>query len=129
MGKLTLNDLLARKEQREAEKIEFKKVYVPSMEGELELKKLPLTRFLGLLDGLNEDMGAGEAMRAQLEVIYEFVPLFHNKELQDAYECVEPTEIVAKIFNDNLSEINLVLTEIFGFYGMDSGEIIDSVKN
>lgn len=126
--KLTLSDLLRRKAAKDSNK-EVKRVYVESMEGELELNKLPLAKFLDLLDGINESTGAGESLRIQMEIIYEFCPILHSKELQEAYECVEPTEIVSKIFDDNIGEIMTVIAAIFEMYGMETGDVIDDLKN
>lgn len=127
--KLTLDDLLKKKEQREKEKTEYKTVYVDSLGGELEVKKLPLSKFMTLIDDISENTGAGESLRIQMELIYECCPLLHNKELQEAYECTEPTDIVGKIFDDNLSDVMKVVGAIFEFYGMDSGDILGEVKN
>jgi hypothetical protein len=127
-NKVTLSDLLRRKEEKDR-KNEVARVYVESFGGELELNRLPLAKFLDLLDGVTEKTGAGESLRIQMEIIYESCPILHNKELQEAYDCVEPTEIVGKIFDDNIGEIMTVLGAIFEMYGMDSGDIIDDLKN
>lgn len=127
--KLTLSDLMKRKEQRERDKTEYKSVYVENLGGELEVKKLPLTKFLDLIDGINEDTGAGESLRVQMDMIYECCPLLHNAELQQAYDCTEPTDIVGKVFDDNLTDIMTVVAAIFEFYGMDSADIVGELKN
>ena len=126
--KLTLADLLRRKAEKDS-KNEVKRVYVESMGGELELKKLPLPKFLEMLDSVNENTGAGESLRIQMDIIYESCPILHNKELQEAYECVEPTDIVGRIFDDNIGEIMTVLGAIFEMYGMDSGDLVNELKN
>lgn len=127
--KLTLSELLAKKEQRDRDRVEYKSVYVENLGGELEIKKLPLPQFLDKIGDLNDDTGAGEAMRAQLDLIYDCCPVLHSKELQDAYDCIEPTDVVAKVFDDNFSDISLVTAAIFEMYGMDSSDIVGELKN
>ena len=41
----------------------------------------------------------------------------HDKQLQDKYNCAEPTDIVLKILNDNFDEITHIGTAILEFYG------------
>lgn len=127
--KLTLSDLLKKKEQRDKDRVEFKTVYVENLGGELEIKKLPLAQFMDMIGDINDNTGAGDSLRIQMELIYACCPLLHNKELQDAYECIEPTDIVGKVFDDNISDIMTVVGTIFEFYGMESGEIIGELKN
>lgn len=127
--KLTLADLLKKKEQRERDKVEYKSVFVENLGGELEVKKLPLADFLDLIGDINDQTGAGESLRIQMEMIYECCPLLHSKELQEAYDCVEPTDIVSKVFDDNLTDIMAVVAAIFEFYGMDSEDIVGELKN
>lgn len=127
--KLTLQDLMARKEQRARDSIEYKRVHVESLGGDLELKKIPLLKYLDLIGGMDENTSAGDALRSQIELIYECCPLLHNKELQEAYECVEPTDIVSKIFDDNFREIMMVGATISEFYGIDASEVMTELKN
>ena len=53
--KLTLEALIARHEQRDAEKLDFREIEVPALGGALMFKKLPLSVFLGLMDQQGEN--------------------------------------------------------------------------
>lgn len=127
--KLTLSDLLARKEQREKDQTEYKAVYVDCLDGELTLKKISLSRFLDMMGGIDEGTSPAEAMRAQAELIYQCCPLFQKKELQEAYECVEPTDVVFRVLDDNIMAISQLTAEIQSFYGMDLDDYADALKN
>jgi hypothetical protein len=127
--KLTLQDLLARKLQKDQDRTEYKSVYLENFGGELEIKKLPLPKFLGIIDEISENTSAGQSMRVQMDLIYECCPLLHNPELQQEYDCTEPTDIVGKVFDDNLTDIMTVVAAIFEFYGMNSEDIVGELKN
>ena len=61
------------------------------------------------------------------KIIYESVPVLKNKRLLQHYECVEPTDIVEKIFNDNAAAIGDFGRKILALYGLD--ELPDMLKN
>lgn len=127
--RLTLEALIAKKEQREKEKFEVHKVDIPSLDGYLQLEKIPLTRVASLMDGTG-----GESMTDNLafdiDLIYACCPMMRNKELQAAYEVKEPTDIVCALLGDNMGEINLIVTAILGMYGLDdTGTLKDAIKN
>ena len=54
--KLTLEALLAKKEQREAERFAVRRVEVPSLGGTLDLERIPLTRIAAMMDGIGGDL-------------------------------------------------------------------------
>lgn len=124
---LTLSDLIARKSQKE--KLSYKLVYVPGLEGELKLKKLPLIKFMGLLDGIDEESSSVDNMIKQIDLIYEHVPMFHNKQLQDEFECVEPTDVVLKVLDDDISSITVLVEEICALYGVNMEDLNSDLKN
>ncbi len=129
MGKVvSIADLLEQKEKRT--KVETATVYVESLGGELEIKKLPLATFMDLVAGVSENSSGQEILQAQYELIYSFCPVLHNLELQAAYECKVPSDIVGKVFNDNLDDINAVTTAIAELYGNKSlTQMEEELKN
>lgn len=92
----------------------------------LYLKRLPISRLCEIMD-MSEDDTMKAAMEMNCNIIYESVPLFQDKELQAAYGCIEPTEIVTKVMNENMSEIEKMCTFIMGGYGMT--DQVEKVKN
>lgn len=127
--RLTLEALIAKKEQREKEKFEVHKVEIPSLDGYLQLEKIPLTRVASLMDGTGGD-SMTDNLAFDIDLIYACCPMMRNKELQAAYEVKEPTDIVCALLGDNMGEINLIVTAILGMYGLDdTGTLKDAIKN
>jgi len=121
--KLTIDALIERKSKASAD---TKSVFVPGLDGELVIQKIPLQRMLNNLDGMNAN-SLKDSVDAQINLIYACVPMFRDKSLQEAYECREPSEIVCKVLNDNLGDIALLSGEIMAFYGLD--DATDDLKN
>ena len=127
--KLTLEALLAKKEQREAERFAVRRVEVPSLGGTLDLERIPLTRIAAMMDGIGGDSMV-DSLAFDAELIYACCPMMRNRELQAAYECAEPTDIVFRLLGDNMGEVNLMGSEILKMYGLDSGADLKTlVKN
>ena len=63
------------------------------------------------------------------ELIYMSVPLFQSQELQAAYECAEPTDIVPAVLENNLEAISELVTAITALYGLNNGVAITDLKN
>lgn len=120
--KLKITDIIKKKEEIQKS---FKEIEIPVLGGSLEIKKMALSEFLEMLDDFSEKTTTAEAVKMQVEIIYECIPLLHSSEIQEAFECAEPTDVVYKILNDDLSEIARIFNEILDFYGMAS----DDLKN
>lgn len=124
--KLTLEELVAKKEQRNQDKLIFKDVFIPSLGGCLTLKKLPVSRFVSLT-GRYDASDFEQAIDYQIALAYASCPMFQNKELQEAYEVGEPSEIVMAVLADDLGALSQLTDAITGFYGL--GEAEEEVKN
>ena len=128
LKKLTLSDLIARKEQREAGRIDYRDVKVEALDGTLTLKKLPLSQVLTMLDDQNENAGMKENLDFEVELIYKSCPMLQNKELQEAYGCQEPYDIVLRVLDDNVGALAELASAVLDFYGMGDS-IRDQLKN
>ena len=128
LKKLTLSDLIARKEQREAGRIDYRDVKVEALGGMLTLKKLPLSQVLTMLDDQNENAGMKENLDFEVELIYKSCPMLQNKELQEAYGCQEPYDIVLRVLDDNVGALAELASAVLDFYGMGDS-IRDQLKN
>lgn len=119
-NKLTLEDLLDRARQRDNDKIQIREYFSEELGGNIAVKKMPLRKLTAFLD--KADDGDSNAITSNLdmniELVYKSVPMLQNKELQAAYDCVEPYDIVTKVFNDNLGEIQDITNFIMSLYGM-----------
>ena len=128
LKKLTLSDLIARKEQREAGRTDYRDVKVEALDGTLTLKKLPLSQVLTMLDDQNENAGMKENLDFEVELIYKSCPMLQNKELQEAYGCQEPYDIVLRVLDDNVGALAELASAVLDFYGMGDS-IRDQLKN
>ena len=128
LKKLTLSDLIARKEQREAGRIDYRDVKVEALDGALTLKKLPLSQVLTMLDDQDENAGMKENLDFEVELIYKSCPMLQNKELQEAYGCQEPYDIVLRVLDDNVGALAELANAVLDFYGMGDS-IRDQLKN
>lgn len=127
--RLTLETLVAKAEQRKQDRYEIRQVEVPSLGGTLQLEKIPLTRIASMMDDLGDTSMAAN-LAFNVELIYACCPMMRNKQLQDAHEVAEPTDIVCAVLDDNMADINRIVAAILDMYGLaDATGIKDAVKN
>lgn len=126
--RLTLDDLIARKEQRKQATPSYKDVYIDMLGGNILVEKIPLRQLIGLLEGLDSD-SPQDALQAKIDIIYSCCPIMRKKELQDAYNCDVPNDIVCKLFHEKLGPINKLVVSIIDLYGMGDDKSIEEVKN
>lgn len=124
--KLALEDLMARAEQRAGDKKAYKQLYIEPLDGELTVEKIPLTRVLSMLDGVNSN-NMIDSLDFQVNLIYQCCPVLRNPELQGAYDCNEPTDIVCAVFEDKMDAISKAAEDILDFYGLADHK--EAVKN
>ena len=128
MKKATLEELIARSQQAQNDKLITKDIELKPLNLVLTVRKIPIARALRIIDS-NQGEGVIAKFELYKQLIYECVPLFQNEKLQQAYDCAEPTDIVAKVLQDNINLIGLVGDEICKFYGFDDGKAVDELKN
>ena len=118
MAKITLEKLL---EKKLADGFKSVDVELEGLGGTLTVVKQPLTTVIRLLDdGGADNESMAERMAKMAELIYTCVPIFRNKELQDKYECSEPYDVVFKVLDDNMGDIEALIDAIMGLYGMEN---------
>ena len=127
--KATLEALLARKQQAQAEKMQFVDIEVQKIGMSFTVQRQPLTRILSLLDRFADTEGLAEKFEMYKELIYNSVPLFQSKELQEAYAPAIPSDIVTMILNDDMTAIGQLGEGICALYGLDDGKAVDEIKN
>ena len=124
MAKATIEALLARKDK---DVLKTKEVHVPALDMDFVVEKKPLSVVAGFFDDMRADMSFSKSIEIYKELIYTCVPLFHDKKLQEAYNCAEPYDVVPAVFDDNVMAIQDLGNEILSLYGFD--ELIQQVKN
>ena len=87
------------------------------------VKRLPISRVLQITD-MGEETALG-GLETSKQLIYESIPMLQDKELQAAYNCVEPHDIVLAVFDDNLGEVEKLVEFINRQYGLT----IEDIKN
>lgn len=87
------------------------------------IKRLPVARIMAIMD-MEEETAAG-GLETSKQLVYESIPALQDKELQEAYGCVEPHDIVLGVFDDNLGEVGRMVDFINGQYGLT----VDDIKN
>lgn len=123
--KITLKELMARKEQMLESKKTPKRadLYVKSLDGTITIEEP--SRELAI-EAQGMDDGVGDVYMVYQSVVE---PPLKSKELQDAFSCVEPMEIVAKVFDHGeIPQIAVKCMELAG-YSPDSVKIVDETKN
>ena len=118
--KITLDELLRRKEQMLDGKKKKKTgtLYIKSLGGTITIESPDLARDA-------QDMDSGDAYMVYSCVIE---PNLKSKELQQAFGCVEPMEIVDKIFD--VGEIPQIAVECLKLAGyVDGVKAVDDIKN
>ena len=122
MSKLTIEDLLAQKDRRQDD---VKTVHLDGLGGELEVRRIPLVKFTDYMERTQKG-DAKATLEAQYEMIYACCPILPNEQLQEAYECKDPLDIVPKILRENIMDMNALVTAISSCYGVD---LDDDLKN
>ena len=87
------------------------------------VKRLPVARLMAIMD-MGEETAEG-GLETSKQLIYESIPAMQDKELQEAYGCVEPHDIVLGVFDDNLGEVEKLVEFINSQYGLT----VDDIKN
>jgi len=120
--KITLQELIRRKEQMlEAKKTPKKaELYIKSLDGviTIEAPTSALARDA-------QDMEAGDNF-----LVYQCVvdPCLKSKELQKAFECVEPMDIVEKLFDPGeIPQISVECLKLSGY--IDGVRAVEETKN
>lgn len=97
MGKLTISDLLAKKEQLKKKKSRTETLYVESLDAEIVIQEP--SRGLAL-EALEMAQDPTRSDLADIHMVYHCViePNLKDSELQKGFGCTEPTDIVSMIF-------------------------------
>lgn len=85
------------------------------------VKRLPVARLIAIMD-MGEETAEG-GLETSKQLIYESIPALQDKELQEAYGCIEPHDIVLGVFDDNLGEVERLVEFINSQYGLTVNDI------
>ena len=127
--RLTFDDILARKLQREQDKMKIMTIYIPSMGGELVFNSLPDHKILEILDE-NEDESKTENIETARKLIYMSCKDLQSPELHKLLEISDPLDVVRTVFTfKETSDIGTELLKFNGIVSDDDNKILSNVKN
>lgn len=119
--KITIKELIAKKDELKNKKDETKELYIKSLDANITIRKPDKAL---CMDAMDMGLKGGDEFMVYHSVID---PKLKDKDLQSAYECVSPMEIVEKVFE--IGEISLIAKECISLAGFtDSVKVIDEIK-
>ena len=124
--KRATKELLLERATKHKEENKYKDYPCDALGSTLIIRRLPLAQVCDIVDMVDGNT-ARENLDLYKELIYKSVPLFQDKDLLEAYNCVEPYDIVTAVFDDNLGAIGKLAEFILDLYGMQ--DAVDDVKN
>lgn len=124
----TKEALISRAQANRDKKKEYKEYYCKAIDANLLIKKLSITRVCEIMDMADDSTLAGD-LELSKQLIYESVPLLQDKEIQDAYGCAEPYDIVLAVMDDDIGELQRVSQTILSIYGLDELDLETEIKN
>ena len=131
MAKLNLEELVARATQSKADKFQVRMVEIDREGNTIQATKKDLRTVSKTLDMETET--TNDRFQAEMKLVYDHCQVLHEKELQEAYGCVEPLDAVEKVFDSNMGLIEKAAKEILDMYGLAEEEgtknPVDDVKN
>ena len=122
--KLTLEDLIAKKTEKEHKRNATEPFYVASLDGEIGLT-VPEEEVIFKTMDLLEDEDFSNILKTYSYLIYNSVPILRNPELHRAYDVVDPLDIVPKLFD--IKERVQLGEQLLKMTGLD--ELGNDVKN
>lgn len=124
--KLDLNALIAKKAQKEADRVQFRNIFVKSLDGEITAKKPDKSLLLETMDAINDNINMTELYDVNKHLIYSCVKVLRDKTLQEEYDCKQPDDIVDKLFEtEEVLEIGSMLLDWNGKFK----EMKSDIKN
>lgn len=127
--KLTFDDILSRKLQREKDKMKLMSIYIPSMDGCLVFNSVPESKILEMKNNFDEDDPSSEIELAR-SLIYESCKDLQNPELHKMLGVTDPLDVVREIFTyKETNDIGIELLKFNGFTNDGKDKIISSIKN
>lgn len=126
---LTIEELIAKKEAIEMAKENNKtrELHIDSLDGNIIIERADTILVNECMELSNTDSD-----KADKRIVYYCVksPNLKNEKLQEAYECIEPIDIVEKIFPDP-AIYKQIATQIMNLSGYSTGgvTVVDKVKN
>jgi hypothetical protein len=125
LTKLTFDELIARKLQKDKDRLNFKEIEVPSYGGTLTFERPLDEDLIPCIDEAKAGGGLKDALEAYDKIIYTCCPMLKDPKLHEQFGVKNPLDIVKTLFdmNDRLTVGN----ELMEFSGITG--LADKIKN
>lgn len=130
MAKLNLEELVARATQSEHDKLRVKYLKIDAEGNTIQAVKKDIRVVSKVLD--MEQETTEDRFKSEMKLVYDHCAVLHEAQLQAVYQCVEPIDVVEKVFDSNVGLIHEAALEILGMYGLadeDNENPVEAVKN
>ena len=127
MAKLNLEELVARATQSKADKLKVKMLTIDREGNTIQAMKKDLRTVSKTLDMETET--TNDRFQAEMKLVYDHCQVLHEKELQAAYNCTEPLDVVEKVFESNMGLISKAAKEILDMYGLADEESAENTTD
>lgn len=125
MKKLTFDELIFKKLEKEKNEIKFKEIEVPSLGGTLVFERPLEEDLISCIDSIDEGKDTKSVLAAYDELIYSCCPTLKDSKLQEQFDIEAPMDIVKVMFE--MSDRLLIGNELVEFSGIAG--IKDKIKN
>lgn len=128
MAKITLEELVLKKQQGDLDKHKVKIYSSKELGGDIEVVKIPLKRYLEMTNGMSSE-NAEEGIELMCSIIFESCPFIkdNSKQLMEMYDVKVPTDLPLYLFNENMKELTDLSEIINSFFGID--KVVETAKN
>lgn len=129
MERITFDDLIKRKQQRDNDMGKLLELPINSMDGKtLVFHRLNSVDILNIIDTMSEK-SASAAVRAYSVLIYDSCDMLHDISLHEALGIVDPRDVVGAIFTSN--EILTIGDKLMDFNecAEEAEELENDIKN
>jgi hypothetical protein len=126
--KLTITELLAQKEQLKKKDKRTQALHIDSLDAEITIQEPTRELAIEALEMAQDDVRSD---KADPHIVYHCViePNLKDAELQKAFGCVEPTDIVGMIFRPGeIAAISGHAMQLAG-YGQGVTKVTNEIKN
>lgn len=133
MANFSFDELLAKREQRKADKLTVTQLHVPDSDKTLTVKKLTDSKLLDLLGRIADAQGdLTQILQATDEALYHACDQLQDPKLREALELSDPLDVVPALFD--VAERNALGHELAVFLGIwnddqKDGDTESPVKN
>lgn len=127
MIKVTLEQLIRKKLEKDGKRTATKDIYIESLDGNITFNNPTDTMRIEYSERVKSESYI-DMIDAMVKLIYDCCPMLHSKELQESCEIDYPYDIVRAIFD--ISEITDLGIKLINFFDDDEEEQDeDKLKN